>query len=92
MTPLQQAKMVARDKYAWPGGYPMFLVMADGGCLCPACVKAEWRQIVQYTLWNQPESGWMVLGQEINWENPDLYCDHCGERIESAYAEKEASA
>ena len=25
--------------------------------------------------------------QEANWEDADLYCDECGERIESAYAE-----
>jgi hypothetical protein len=24
---------------------------------------------------------------EVNWEDPDLFCDHCGARIESAYAE-----
>lgn len=27
---------------------------------------------------------------EVNWENPDLYCTQCEERIESAYAEDEA--
>jgi len=30
-----------------------------------------------------------ALGADINWENPFLYCDNCGERIESAYAEEE---
>jgi len=25
-----------------------------------------------------------------NWEDPELFCDHCGSRIESAYAEPEA--
>jgi hypothetical protein len=25
----------------------------------------------------------------INWEEDDLHCDHCGNRIESAYAEGE---
>jgi hypothetical protein len=28
-----------------------------------------------------------VEALDVNWENPDLYCDHCGARIESAYAE-----
>lgn len=27
---------------------------------------------------------------EVNWENPDLECTRCGERIESAYAEDES--
>tara|TARA_R100000742_G_C4239320_1_gene59305 strand:+ start:493 stop:708 length:216 start_codon:yes stop_codon:yes gene_type:complete len=25
----------------------------------------------------------------VNWEDPDLYCDDCDERIESAYADEE---
>lgn len=25
----------------------------------------------------------------VNWEDPDMYCDECSERIESAYAELE---
>lgn len=83
---LRDAKMVARDKYAWPGGYPLFLVMADGGCLCPKCVRSEWRQIVRYTLWSQPQSGWMAATPDINYEDSDLFCDHCGEQIESAYS------
>jgi hypothetical protein len=27
---------------------------------------------------------------EVNWENPELFCDHCGNRIESAYAEPQS--
>jgi hypothetical protein len=27
---------------------------------------------------------------EANWEDPDLFCDHCGDRIESAYAESDS--
>jgi hypothetical protein len=31
-----------------------------------------------------------VEALDVNWEDPSLYCDHCGARIESAYAEVEA--
>jgi hypothetical protein len=31
---------------------------------------------------------WVAAGADVNWENPDLYCAHCGERIKSAYAEE----
>ena len=34
-------------------------------------------------------NGWQVTAHDANWENPDLYCDHCSSRIESAYAEDE---
>jgi hypothetical protein len=29
---------------------------------------------------------------DINWEDPDLICDHCRKRIESAYAEDKAQS
>ena len=31
-------------------------------------------------------------GQDVNWEDAELYCDHCSKRIESAYAEDLAVA
>jgi hypothetical protein len=31
--------------------------------------------------------GWRVVACDTNWEDGELYCDHSGERIESAYAE-----
>ena len=27
---LASIKRALRDKYAWPGGYPLYIVMADG--------------------------------------------------------------
>ena len=88
----------ALKRYAWPGGYPLYLVTYDGGALCPSCVKSEIREIVGACgRWPHTEQGgvpsdiaqWLPLGCDVNWENPSLYCDHCGERIESAYAEDE---
>jgi len=34
--------------------------------------------------------GWGLIGLEINYEDPELFCSHCSSRIESAYAEPEA--
>ena len=83
---LDQARNAARHKYAWPGGYPLAVVMADGECICPDCAKKEWRQIVSSTLSNSRD-GWKVEGADVNWEDDSLYCAHCNERIESAYGE-----
>lgn len=59
--------------YAWPGGYPVFYLTKD--CiLCPACANKE----------DDPTS---VLDWAINWEDTDLFCEECSNRIESAYAE-----
>ena len=79
-------KQAIRDKFAWPGGYPLFLVANDGGALCIDCSRTEYRQIAHDTVkgWR---TGWDITGADVNWEDPDLTCDHCGEHIESAYAE-----
>jgi hypothetical protein len=73
--------------YAWPGGYPIFFITTDGAALSFDAVRAEWREIVGAHLRNDRRCGWHIAGADINWENPDLYCEHTGNRIESAYAE-----
>lgn len=77
--------------YAWPGGYPKFFVTADGGCLCFPCAKKEKRTIRSAIRRNDRTGGWQVIGCDVNWEDPSLFCDNCSERIESAYAEDEAA-
>ena len=71
-----------------PGGYPIYLVTTDGGTLCPDCVKSEIYQIV-YSCYHKLHDGWRPDGADINYEDPHLYCDHCSNRIESAYAEED---
>lgn len=83
---LESVKSVARNPYAWPGGYPRMVVMSDGDCLCPKCARAEFKLIARATLDND-RSGWTAAGTDINWEDPDVYCANCNERIEPAYAE-----
>lgn len=36
--PMAAARMVRRDRYAWPGGYALALLMADGEAVCRRCV------------------------------------------------------
>ena len=86
---LQQLKDGA---YAWPGGYPMFFITADGAVISFRAAQEEKAQIVDSLLHGQRQSGWYVEGRDINWENASLHCDHTGERIESAYAEDEAQS
>jgi len=86
MTLLKIKEVLRNGPYAWPGGYPMYFVTSDGAALSFEAVKAEWRQIVRARLWNDRNSGWLVEGFDINWEDGNLICDHTGKRIESAYA------
>lgn len=85
---LRDVKRAIRDRYAWPGGYPLYVVMSDGAALSCESARKEWRSIVWATL-THARDGWCAAGVGINWEDGSLYCDHSGERIESAYAESE---
>ena len=86
----QSVKNAIRNKYAWPGGYPLFIVCDDGAALCPDCAKKEYRQIAHDTVKNWRGTGRNAIGAEINWEDTSLYCDHCGNSIESAYSREES--
>lgn len=77
-------------QYAWPGWYPRYFVTSDGGALSFKTAKAERRNILEALASGDTWSGWHVYGVDINWEDPDLYDDHTGERIPSAYAEDDA--
>lgn len=93
MTPAERLKMVKqfiRQPYAWPGGYPCYLLMADGGVLSHQAAKDNFKTIAFEVITNDTRDDWHPVSVEINWEDPDLYCDHTGQRIESAYAEPEA--
>lgn len=83
----QSVKDAIRNKYAWPGGYPLFIVCNDGACLCTDCAKKEYHQIAHDTVkgWG---TGWDVAAAAVNWEDSDLYCDNCNKQIESAYGEE----
>lgn len=75
------------DKYAWPGGYPIYYLMADGGVICADCANKETELIAQADEYLDKQ--WQIEGKDINWEDASMYCDHCSRRIESAYAEPE---
>ncbi len=86
---LHQVKAAIREPYAWPGGYPVAILMADGDCLCPGCARENFRAIVGSTLRrNLERDGWEAAGSEINWEDADMTCAHCGDLIPSAYGEE----
>ena len=80
-------KQAIRDEYAWPGGYPLFLVTSDGAALCIDCGKKEYRSIV-WAIRHNVSDGWKVEAADINYEDAELYCDHCSNKIESAYGEE----
>lgn len=84
----RQVKEAIRTGYAWPGGYPLSLIMNDGGALCMDCARTEWRGIAHDTLkgWR---TGWDAAGVQVLWEGGNR-CDHCYACLD-AYPEEEAA-
>jgi hypothetical protein len=81
---LHAAKRFARQPYAWPGAYPLFLITADSACLCSDCTRKEWISICAESF-QDTNCGFRAAAVDINWEDTDLHCDHCGKQLESAY-------
>jgi len=75
-TPVDLARRIAREQFAWPGGYELCAVMDDGGLVCSACVRANYRNIIHDTKhgWN---TGWRVEGITSEAELENCSCDHC---------------
>lgn len=91
LTALHAVKAAIRQPYVWPGGYPLYVVMADGESLSIAAAKSHWRAICRACIFKSANyrDDWEVHGVETNWEDGALYCADTNERIESAYAEPE---
>ena len=69
------------EKYAWPGGYPIFYLCADNGVLCPNCANKNQK------LDCADDPQWNVVAADVNWEDDNLFCDNCSKQIKSAYGD-----
>ena len=72
--------------YAWPGGYPCYFITSDGAALSFDAVRQEIRQVI-WSMRHGVNDGWRVVAVDVNWEDPDLTCEHTGKPIPSAYGE-----
>lgn len=70
--------------YAWPGGYPMALMMLDGEVIDAKAARENYRLIRRAT---GPD--WTAVAVFIHWEGSPLMCAHSGRSIESAYGDEE---
>lgn len=78
---LALVKRVARDRYAWPGGYELFAITSDGGTLCNDCCRKEFRNIAHSTIGNYRD-GWQCEAIDATCNiDSELNCDHCGRTI-----------
>ena len=73
-------QFIRSNGYAWPGGYPCALLMADGEVIDARAARENYRLI-------RRESGrdWTACAVFVHWEGEPLQCAHSGRLIESAY-------
>ena len=75
------ARIVRREKYAWPGGYELALVMDDGELLCAQCVHEEFHNI-STSHRHAINDGWRPAGITHAGEHEEAqYCSHCGKQV-----------
>ena len=89
MKKLDKAKKAIEGEFLT--NYPTFHLMADGGCLCNKCIDKEQKLVLEATASPGTNSQWQYADTDVNYEQTDLYCDHCEKRIASAYCEDELS-
>jgi len=87
MTTARLKQALRSGKYTWPGAYPLYFITSDGATLSFEAVRENLRSVI-WSIKNKVNDGWRVVATEVNWEDCGLYCEHTGERIESAYSEE----
>jgi hypothetical protein len=66
--------------FAWPGGYPCALLMADGEVIDARAARENYRLIRR-----AQARDWTPVEVFIHWEGEPLICAESGRSIESAY-------
>lgn len=86
---LQLRATLRAGPYAWPGGYQLFLLTSDGAALCFDCGIKEFRTIAR-SMRDRSNDGWRIVACDVNYEDADMHCAHCNQRIPSAYGNDES--
>lgn len=61
---IRAAKDFAKYPYAFPGGYPLMLVMHDGECMCSKCTRENFALIGRSTR-DESRDGWVKLAEMV---------------------------
>lgn len=75
---------VRNGPHAWPGGYPLYFLCSDGDALCFGCAYEKRGNIIR-AVHGGYSDGWRVVACDVNWEDNECTCAHCGEKIDPAY-------
>ena len=80
-------RAMRHGKYTDLGGYPVYFITSDCAALSFDAAKQKRRAILE-SIRDRLNDGWRIVALDINYEDSDLFCDHTGKRIESAYGEE----
>lgn len=74
----RKLKTIAREQFAWPGGYALFAITHDGACICRKCCRGEFSTMLQSTL-HSARDGWEVAAIDCAANYDEVVsCAHCG--------------
>lgn len=73
--------------WAWPGGYPCAMLMADGECIDAKSARENYRQIRQAMKDPYYAKDWTPVDVFVHWEGEPIICAHSNREIPSAYSE-----
>ena len=69
--------------YAWPGGYALYFITADGAALSFGAARGEFASIARAIRDDDKRSGWRIVATGCTAEDDETpTCDHTGQPIE----------
>jgi len=87
---------LSQGSHVFPGGYPLFFVMADGESLAfDVAGLPDVAPLIRDAIIAGPNTGnddWRVVAVSVNYEDNELTCVHTGRKIECAYPPDDAPA
>ena len=87
MNLLELKQALRAGPYAWPGGYPLYFLAADGSALSFDAVRREIRQVIRALRHPGTDRDWQIVAISTNWEDESLFCAHTGQLISCAYSD-----
>jgi hypothetical protein len=83
---LSDLKAVLRaGRYTDLGGYPLYFILEDGESASFEGVRQDWKRVVSDMIDGYGQ--FRVIGSEVYYEGPPMFCSISGKEIESAYGD-----
>jgi hypothetical protein len=84
--PIDMVRYVARERFAWPGGYELVLHLGNGGSLCSNCVRAIYKDLIHSQKTQYAPELAMAVECGAEFDPNQIYCENCAKDL-SSYAE-----